>query len=136
MNFENPTDADWDEFERKLANDDGAAAKEHLAAGFPIYYREDDTPEGACLKEYPEGHRELVTFSLEQGEVFVSEAPPRRRFGQLKGRLSVGDDFEDPLPDDLLDLFEGVEISTKKANDALDDALSFIQESNKRIDKM
>lgn len=137
MNFENPSDEDWDEFERELANDVGAAAKEHLAAGRPIYYREDDTPAGLCLKEYPDGHRELVTFSLEQGkEVLVSDAPPRRRFGQLKGKLHIGDDFDEPLPDDLLDLFEGVEKSTKAANDALDDALSFIEESNKRISKL
>jgi prevent-host-death family protein len=27
--------------------------------------------------------------------------------GMLKGKLSVPDDFNDPLPDDLLDLFEG-----------------------------
>ncbi|MDR5791673.1 hypothetical protein P9281_34570 [Caballeronia sp. LP003] len=79
MNFENPTDADWDEFERQLANDDGAAAKEHLAAGFPIYYREDDTPEGACLKEYPDGRREFVTFDVDRGEVFIAAAPRRTK---------------------------------------------------------
>lgn len=32
MNFENSSDEDWDEFERKLANEDGATAKAHLAA--------------------------------------------------------------------------------------------------------
>lgn len=49
------------------------------------------------------------------GEVFISEATPSRRFGQIKGRLSVGDDFNDPLPDDLLNLFEGVENLNEKS---------------------
>jgi prevent-host-death family protein len=31
----------------------------------------------------------------------------RRCAGQLAGRLHVPDDFDDPLSDDLLDLFEG-----------------------------
>ena len=30
---------------------------------------------------------------------------PRRRLGLLKGRLSVPDDFDAPLPDDVLDTF-------------------------------
>lgn len=30
-----------------------------------------------------------------------------RVLGSLKGRISVPDDFDAPLPDDLLDLFEG-----------------------------
>ena len=38
----------------------GDAAREHLAAGRPIYYWEDDTPEGLSIKEYPDGKRELV----------------------------------------------------------------------------
>ncbi len=36
--------------------------------------------------------------------------PPRRKviFGLLKGKLGpIPDDFDAPLPDDLLDLFEG-----------------------------
>lgn len=32
---------------------------------------------------------------------------PRIRFGLLEGKLSVADNFDDPLPDDLLDAFEG-----------------------------
>ena len=38
---------------------------------------------------------------------------PRKRntvkFGLLKGQFEVPDDFDAPLPDDLLDLFEGRE---------------------------
>lgn len=31
------------------------------------------------------------------------------KFGLLKGQIEVPDDFDAPLPDDLLDLFEGRE---------------------------
>jgi prevent-host-death family protein len=39
----------------------------------------------------------------------VALAPerPRRVLGQMDGLLTITDDFNDPLPDDLLDLFEG-----------------------------
>ncbi|KAB2748877.1 MULTISPECIES: hypothetical protein [Brucella] len=49
--------------------DDGRAAREHLAAGFPIYYREADTPEGLEIKKYPDGRRELVRFHRAGDEV-------------------------------------------------------------------
>lgn len=42
-----------------LAEDDGEAAASHLAAGRPIYYGSDDYPL-YTIKEYPDGHRELV----------------------------------------------------------------------------
>lgn len=32
---------------------------------------------------------------------------PERRPGSMKGRLVVPDDFDDPLSEELLDLFEG-----------------------------
>ncbi len=34
------------------------------------------------------------------------EEPAPRRPGFLKGRIRVADDFDAPLPDDLLELFE------------------------------
>lgn len=34
-------------------------------------------------------------------------SPPERRPGSMKDRLVVPDDFDDPLPGELLDLFEG-----------------------------
>jgi hypothetical protein len=55
---------------RLLSQDDGQAARSHLAAGNPIYYREPDTPSGLCVKEYPNGKRELVSFD-HTGEVFA-----------------------------------------------------------------
>lgn len=32
---------------------------------------------------------------------------PRRRLGLLAGKMWVSDDFDAPLPDDILDAFEG-----------------------------
>lgn len=114
---------DTDEWIRLLQSDDGRAAREHLDAGRAIYYRDADTPIGVCIKKYPGGHRELVRFSVEHGEQFVSS-------------LDVRDDFNDCLPPDLLDLFESVAKSTKAANDALDDARAFINESNVRLERL
>lgn len=34
-------------------------------------------------------------------------SPPARRFGGLKGQFTVPDDFDAPLPDAVLDAFEG-----------------------------
>ena len=48
------------EFVNALANDDGFAAKQHLAAGRPIYYGDDRYPEG-LIKEYPNGSRQIVS---------------------------------------------------------------------------
>lgn len=32
---------------------------------------------------------------------------PKRQFGLYKGKIKIAKDFDAPLPDDLLDLFEG-----------------------------
>ena len=52
----------WSAMEIALRSEDETAAREHLAAGFPIYYSDARTPEGTLIKEYPDGHRELVRF--------------------------------------------------------------------------
>lgn len=41
-------------------------------------------------------------------EAKARDAAPKReiKFGLMKGELGVTPDFDDPLPDDLLDLFE------------------------------
>lgn len=59
----------WQDLLKAARHDDGAAAREHLEAGFPIYYREDDTPEGLLIKEHPGGRRELVRFDEAGDEV-------------------------------------------------------------------
>lgn len=37
----------------------------------------------------------------------IGEAQPRRRLGTLKGEVWISRDFDEPLPDEILDLFEG-----------------------------
>lgn len=39
--------------------------------------------------------------------VQLEEKPKKLVLGLLRGRISISDDFDAPLPDDLLDLFEG-----------------------------
>lgn len=60
--LERPNSDLWTELERAMQDDRGSAAAEHLAAGFPIYYSNANTPAGALIKEYPDGRRELVRF--------------------------------------------------------------------------
>jgi prevent-host-death family protein len=37
----------------------------------------------------------------------IEESRPKIRFGVLKGRVKVSEDFDAPLPDELLSEFEG-----------------------------
>jgi prevent-host-death family protein len=37
----------------------------------------------------------------------LGKAPRTKRFGLLKGRIRIGADFDGPLPDQVLALFEG-----------------------------
>ncbi|WP_026438584.1 hypothetical protein [Acidocella facilis] len=64
-----PNEALWRDLLHAVQHDDGAAAKEHLQAGFPIYYAKDDTPPGLLIKEHPNGRRELVRFDRAGDEV-------------------------------------------------------------------
>lgn len=57
----------WRELEK--ADGDGGAAREMLAAGFPIYYREASTPSGLQIKHHPDGRRELVRVQRSGDEV-------------------------------------------------------------------
>jgi hypothetical protein len=50
------------DLERAIRHDDGAVAKAHLAAGFPVYFSDSATPAGCVSKLYPDGRRELVRF--------------------------------------------------------------------------
>jgi len=55
--------------EAAARDDDGTAAREHLAAAFPINYCDMDTPDDPVVKKYQEGRRELVQFDA-KGEHF------------------------------------------------------------------
>lgn len=41
---------------------DSTAADESLAAGVPIYYSAEDIPSPYVVKEYPDGHKEIVSL--------------------------------------------------------------------------
>lgn len=60
----------WREIGRTVNGDD-TAARALLAAGEPIYYCEDDTPDDLLIKEYPDGRRELIRFSWQTGDEVV-----------------------------------------------------------------
>lgn len=54
----------WIELESALANDDGEAARQHLAAGRFITYRAREL--GSCLvREWPDGRREVIEADLD-----------------------------------------------------------------------
>jgi len=37
----------------------------------------------------------------------ISKEKPTRRLGILKGKIKIADDFDETLPDDVLDSFDG-----------------------------
>lgn len=59
----------WSVIEKGLARDGEFAVREHLAAGFPVYYSESDTPAGLLVKEHPDGRRELVRHNRKADEI-------------------------------------------------------------------
>lgn len=64
----------WRTLETGIRHDNGSAARSHLKAGRPIYYSEDDTPDGLLIKKHPCGRRELVRFD-EAGDLVMRELP-------------------------------------------------------------
>lgn len=48
----------WNAVEFQLSQDDGRAAREHLEAGQPIYYCEDQFP-SEIIRHWPSGKRDL-----------------------------------------------------------------------------
>jgi len=62
--IENMTPEQDQAFWLQLGYDDDAAAHDHLARGFPVYFQTSETPAGVIEKLYPNGHREYVRFDL------------------------------------------------------------------------
>lgn len=63
---------------------------------------------------------EVVNAATVGREIFIAKAgkpvaklvplkpkKPKVRFGVLKGKIKFADDFDKPLPDEIIDLFEG-----------------------------
>jgi hypothetical protein len=69
-------DMDIEDIVRGIINDDGAAAKAHLAAGRAIYYGDEKYP-GEIVREWPDGRRELVAVSAEVKVSVIREIEPR-----------------------------------------------------------
>ncbi|WP_089163550.1 hypothetical protein [Caballeronia sordidicola] len=61
----------WNELEEELKKDDDSAARAHLAAGYPIYVIDADTPRGTIVKIFPAGDRQLIMLDLD-GERVIS----------------------------------------------------------------
>jgi hypothetical protein len=55
----------------EMTSDNESAAREHLAAGRAISYREDSTPPRHVIREYPDGHRELIFIDTDGKEHVV-----------------------------------------------------------------
>ena len=70
---------------------------------------EDDNDLRDCVDRVLQGETVVIT----RGDQPVAEIRPvtrtkgRRPIGLAKGEFVVPDDFDDPLPDDILDAFEG-----------------------------
>ena len=56
----------WAQLTAAIANDPGEAAQAHWAAGRPIYYGDPAYP-GVVVKHYPDGQRQLVSFTRPAG---------------------------------------------------------------------
>jgi hypothetical protein len=60
------------EIEKSVLQDDGRAAKAHLAAGRPIYYGDPRYP-GQIVREFPDGHCQIVTIDLQNVVTVIKE---------------------------------------------------------------
>jgi hypothetical protein len=60
----------FDRMMRLVQEDTGEAAKEHLAAGRPIYYGDDAHPD-LVIKKYPDGRKEIVDFDNDGNEKMI-----------------------------------------------------------------
>ncbi|MGH7912422.1 MAG: type II toxin-antitoxin system Phd/YefM family antitoxin [Candidatus Dormibacteraceae bacterium] len=60
------------------------------------------------LLERVEAGEEIVITrrGVEVARLIAASSPGRRQFGQFAGQFTVPEDFDEPLPGDLVDLFE------------------------------
>jgi antitoxin (DNA-binding transcriptional repressor) of toxin-antitoxin stability system len=74
-----------------------------------VYINEAKTHLSKLIVRGRLGEEIVIAMAGEPVARLVAEARPgkRRKLGTAKGQIRIAEDFDDPLPDDLLDLFEG-----------------------------
>ena len=65
----------WSKLTQEMMVGEDSAARETLAVGRPVYYREKDTPAGLSLKKYPDGRIELVKLTMDS-ETVIRQVKP------------------------------------------------------------
>ncbi len=63
----------WHSITQRLAEENGNALRDVLAAGVPGYTREDDTPAGLLIRHNPDGTRQLVRLAIDGPDTVVRD---------------------------------------------------------------
>jgi len=64
----------WERLIKGLEHGDLQPGTNHLEAGRPIYMADRHTPDSAVVKQYPNGHRELIRIDPD-GENLIGPLP-------------------------------------------------------------
>jgi len=59
------------------------------------------------LERVEQGEEIVIARNNQPIARLVAHAAPERRPGILRGRIRIAEDFDDPLPDELVDAFRG-----------------------------
>jgi hypothetical protein len=62
----------WQLISDAIERDGDRVARSHLAAGFPVYVSDEDTPPGTIIRKNPDGTRQLVHFDADGEHVVGS----------------------------------------------------------------
>lgn len=85
-----------------------------------MYATPDKVPNTVNIHEAKTNFSQLVNAAMHGKEIFIARAgkpvarlmplridKPKVRFGAMKGKFKIPKDFDAPLPDDIITLFEG-----------------------------
>ena len=59
------------------------------------------------LERVEQGEEIVIARNNQPIARLVAHGAPERRPGSLRGRIRIAEDFDDPLPDELVDAFRG-----------------------------
>ncbi len=82
------------------------AGRSSVATMTTVGVGEAKTHLSRLLRQVEDGEDVVIERDGRPVARLVRVQPVRRAFGQYAGVFEVPDDFDDPLPDDVLDLFE------------------------------